>query len=133
MHHEEYLEFIELFNERCFYDCHEVLEELWLDYQGPSRRYYQGLIHLASAYLLLFRGKMPGSRARFMSTLDYFAEYPPIYLGLALDPLRDNIQMWLDRLDASPSGSTPYVDADVPMLALDETSQHNHPVGATNL
>ena len=117
---DEYLEYIELFNERNFYDCHEVLEELWLDYEGPARRYYQGLIHLASAYLLLLRGNMRGCRARFESTLKYFDEYPDVYQGLHLDPLRDNVQMWLDRL--GPASTTipflSYVDADVPVLSL---------------
>lgn len=116
---EEYLEYIELFNERDFYDCHEVLEDLWLDYFGPSRRYYQGLIHLASAYLLLMRGKMRGCRARFESTLGYLEEYPEHYLNLDLQPLRENVLMWLNRLAAAKEGEVvPYVDADVPMLEL---------------
>lgn len=116
---EAYLEYIELFNVREFYDCHEVLEDLWLDYEGPSRRYYQGLIHLASAYLLLMRGKMRGCRARFESTLAYFAEYPDVYLELDLVPLRENVKLWLARLDATePGGCVAYVDAEVPMLAL---------------
>lgn len=117
---EQYLEYIELFNDRDFYDCHEVLEELWLDYDGPARRYYQGLIHLASAYLLLLRGNMAGCTARFKSTLDYFAAYPSPYLGLDLEPLRQNITMWLERLSArAPHSRIAYIDADVPRLSLD--------------
>lgn len=117
---EAYIEYIELFNERDFYDCHEVLEELWLDYEGPARKYYQGLIHLASAYLLLLRGKMPGCRARFLSTLKYFADYPDTYMGLHLAPLRENVTLWLERLDACPAGEqVAYRDADVPVLQLD--------------
>lgn len=117
---EQYLEYIELFNERDFYDCHEVLEDLWLDYHGPARRFYQGLIHLASAYLLLLRGNMRGCRARFISTLAYLDDYPPTYLGLHLHPIRQNIALWLTRLDAAAPGErTPYRDADVPMLSLD--------------
>lgn len=116
---DEYLEFIELFNERCFYDCHEVLEELWLDYEGPARRFYQGLIHLASAYLLLMRGNMRGCRARFLSTLEYFRGYPAHYLGLDLQPLMTNVMMWIDRLENTPRElKLDYVDADVPLLSL---------------
>ncbi len=117
---EQYVEYVELFNERNFYDCHEVLEELWLDYEGPARKYYQGLIHLASAYLLLMRGNMRGCRARFASTLGYFSEYPTTYMGLDLEPLRVNVALWLDRLDGSdPGARLRYVDSDVPMLKLD--------------
>lgn len=116
---DEYLEYVELFNERNFYDCHEVLEELWLDYEGPDRRFYQGLIHLASAYLLLLRGKMSGCQARFKSTLKYFAEYPSHHMGLDLEPLTHNVQMWLDRLAASDQGIVVYKDAEVPVISLD--------------
>lgn len=126
---EEYLEYIELFNERNFYDCHEVLEELWLDYEGPARRYYQGLIHLASAYLLLLRGNMRGCRARFESTLQYFDHYPATYLCLNLQPIRENVNAWLRRLDATPSDQrVPYKDAEVPVLHLDRPGK-NHDGG----
>jgi len=121
---EAYLEYVELFNDREFYDCHEVLEELWLDYEGPARRYYQGLIHLASAYLLLMRGKMRGCRARFESTLAYFQDYPDEYLQLNLAPLRENVKLWLARLEAAgPDTVVPYVDADVPVIRLNPASK----------
>ncbi len=121
---DEYLEYIELFNERDFYDCHEVLEDLWLDYQGPSRRFYQGLIHLAAAYLLLMRERMSGCKARFKSTLSYLEDYPDEYLHLELNPIRENVRMWLTRLENVQNGAiVPYVDSDVPVLKLSETPQ----------
>lgn len=125
---DQYLEYIELFNERSFYDCHEVLEELWLDYEGPDRRYYQGLIHLASAYLLLMRGNMRGCKARFESTLVYFADYPETHMGLALEPLRRNVTMWLDRL-AGYSSPVRYIDSEVPVLHLDFANARSNPGG----
>jgi uncharacterized protein len=42
-----YLEGIRYFNECEFFEAHEVWEDLWADYQGPSRRFYQGLIQVA--------------------------------------------------------------------------------------
>ena len=37
-----YLAGIEYFNTCDFYEAHEVWEELWQDYSGPSRKFYQG-------------------------------------------------------------------------------------------
>lgn len=120
MFYDEYLEYIELFNQRDFYDCHEALEELWLDYFGPDRRFYQGLIHLATAYQLLWRDRLPGSKARFASTINYLADYPEQHLGLDLKEVRENAKLWLSRLENDPSYSaTKYNDSEVPFLELD--------------
>ncbi|MGI8905322.1 MAG: DUF309 domain-containing protein [Candidatus Sumerlaeaceae bacterium] len=110
---------MELFNERYFYDCHEVLEDLWLDNDDSSRQFYQGLIHLATAYQHLFRGNMPGSEQRFASTLEYLGGYPERYEGLQLQSLRDNITKWQNRLDTRGGGVVQYRDAEVPVLALE--------------
>ena len=42
-----YLEGIDCFNRGAFFDAHEVWEALWTDTEGPSRRFYQGLIQVA--------------------------------------------------------------------------------------
>ncbi|MFM8803409.1 MAG: DUF309 domain-containing protein, partial [Planctomycetia bacterium] len=39
-----YLQGIEKFNECDYYESHEIWEELWTEYRGPSRKFYQGLI-----------------------------------------------------------------------------------------
>ena len=115
MYDERYLEYIELFNDRAFYDCHEVLEDLWLDNDDDSRRFYQGLIHLAAAYLLLFRGNHRGCTQRFTTTLAHLQAYPAIYEGLDVDSIRANVSMWLLDLQ---SGAPTYDDARVPRLKL---------------
>jgi len=115
MYDERYIEYIELFNERYFYDCHEVLEDLWLDNDDESRRFYQGLIHLAAAYLLLFRGKHRGAHTRFRSTLDHLAAYPASYKGLDLEAIRANVLQWIKRFEQR---STTYDDSHVPLLSL---------------
>ena len=46
---EKYLEGIRLFNEQEFFECHEVLEELWSETLGDEKKFYQGLIQAAVA------------------------------------------------------------------------------------
>ncbi len=46
---EKYLEGIRLFNEEDFFECHEVLEELWSETLGAEKKFYQGLIQAAVA------------------------------------------------------------------------------------
>lgn len=121
MFDERYLEYMELFNERYFYDCHEVLEDLWLDNDGPSRKYYQALIHFATAFQHLFRRNMAGFRSRLISTEAYLASYPDQYEGLDLVQIRGVIRYWrelLDRCGDSGPAVLAYDDTRVPMLEL---------------
>jgi hypothetical protein len=39
-----------LFNERCFFEAHDVLEEIWIDRTGQEKTYYQGLIQVAVGF-----------------------------------------------------------------------------------
>ncbi len=43
------LEGISAFNQGQYYDCHEILEALWMDLSGANKRWVQGLIQLAVA------------------------------------------------------------------------------------
>lgn len=45
----EFFQGIELFNKRYFWECHEVLEDIWMDEIGDQKRFYQGLIQAAAA------------------------------------------------------------------------------------
>lgn len=40
---------IECFNQGEFFQCHEVLEAVWVGEKGPDRLFYQGLIQVAVA------------------------------------------------------------------------------------
>lgn len=41
---------IDLFNRGEFYDCHEVLEEVWTPTEQPDRWFLQSLIHFAVGF-----------------------------------------------------------------------------------
>ena len=57
---ELYLQGIVHFNECDFFESHEVWEALWTDYQGPSRKFYQGLIQAAVALHHFGNGNIRG-------------------------------------------------------------------------
>ena len=62
-YHRLYLLGIAYFNDCEFFEAHEVWEELWADYQGPSRKFYQGLIQTA---VCLYHFGNGNARARSM-------------------------------------------------------------------
>jgi predicted metal-dependent hydrolase len=80
-----YLKGIAYFNDCEFFEAHEVWEELWTEYRGPARRFYQGLIQSAVALHHFGNGNIRGARKVYESSLTYLNEYLPTYLGLDLD------------------------------------------------
>jgi predicted metal-dependent hydrolase len=82
-----YLQGIEHFNVCDFFEAHEVWEELWTDYQGPLRKFYQGLIQVAVALHHFGNGNIRGAKKLYNSSRAYLDPYRPICEGLDLDKL----------------------------------------------
>ena len=47
---ERYTKGVWLFNARHFFECHEILEHLWLESIGTPKTFYQTLIHAAVCF-----------------------------------------------------------------------------------
>lgn len=86
-----YLEGIEYFNCCEFFEAHESWEHLWTDYQGPSRRFYQGLIQAAVCLHHFGNGNTRGARKLYHSCHKYLDEYRPVHLGLNLEEFLDGL------------------------------------------
>jgi uncharacterized protein len=86
-HDPRYLQGIEHFNKCDFYEAHEVWEELWADTQGPSRRFYQGLIQVAVCLHHFGNGNTRGAKKLYHGCRGYLQDYRPKYEGVDLDKL----------------------------------------------
>ncbi len=71
-----YLAGIEHFNVCDFFEAHETWEELWTDYQGPARKFYQGLIQVAVALHHFGNGNIRGAKKLYLSSSAYLAALP---------------------------------------------------------
>lgn len=80
-----YHEGIRHFNECDFFEAHEVWEELWTEYRGPARRYYQGLIQAAVALHHFGNGNIRGAKKVYLTSRAYLEDYRPAYEGLDLE------------------------------------------------
>src|SRR5437870_8778936 len=77
-----YLGGIVCFNERDFFEAHEVWEGLWLEMAGPERRFVQGLIQAAVALYHFGNGNLRGAVKLFQSSRDYMDRFGARYWGL---------------------------------------------------
>ena len=57
-HPPQYLEGLRLFNEQEFFECHDVIEELWSEIVGDERKFYQGLIQVSVALFHFGNGNL---------------------------------------------------------------------------
>ena len=90
---------LELFNEKDYYECHEVIEDLWL--QTPStdkyRDLYKGVIQAAAAIYQFERGILSGAAGLFKTSVGYLESYRPKALGLDVDRLIRELQSYFSN------------------------------------
>ena len=70
------------FNGGLFYECHETLEQIWLEEHGQERELYQGIIQIAAGYFKWQQDVLPGAIKLLRSGLGKLEPYQPESLGL---------------------------------------------------
>ena len=71
------LEGIALFNRGEFFECHEVLEDLWREEDAPVRALYQGVIQIGVALHHLRRGNWRGAVKLLTAGTEKVARFLP--------------------------------------------------------
>ena len=89
---------IQLFNDGAFFECHEVLEDLWRPMRGPRRLFLQGVIHFAVALYHYERGNSAGARRQLRKGLKKLAGYLPEFEGVDTGALYREGVLVLDRI-----------------------------------
>ena len=82
---------VELFNRREFFECHEVLEELWTPARGPERLFLQALIHFAVGFYHHQRGNREGAERQLWKGLKKITNYLPEFADVDTTTLRTQV------------------------------------------
>ena len=80
-----FVEGVALFNHRRFFECHDVIEALWLQTHDRSKDCYKGLIHAAVAFYHWSKGNRAGALTLARSATTYLTRYAPTFHGLDLE------------------------------------------------
>ena len=90
-----------LFERRYFFECHEVLEELWKETVGTPKIFYQMLIHAAVCFVHWENGNRKGVLSLHHTFELKAAQIPAeVYLGLDLARLKADMAALVDPLRA---------------------------------
>lgn len=120
-----YVQFLVYFNiRRDYFECHEVMEELWLE-EGRSPL-YQGLLQIAVGLYHHQNGNISGSRKLFQAGIDKLEAYPPEVLGIDLESLLTDARQYVRRLENWEQSPFDYYDLDIVLLDPQLIEEMNH-------
>ncbi|MEC0228991.1 DUF309 domain-containing protein [Paenibacillus alba] len=113
-----YVAYLYYFNDlRDYFECHEVMEELWLE-EGRSPL-YQGLLQIAVGLYHHANGNVSGSIKLFRAGLEKLAPYPGDSLGIDLNRLIHDSELYLSKLVRIAGEPFAPYDLDIQILDLE--------------
>ena len=103
-----FLKGLELFNREEYFECHEVIEELWLatPTEDGYRNLYKGVIQAAAAIYQFDRGILSGALGLYETAMGYLEPYRPAALGLHVDKLIKDLESCFNELESWDGKST---------------------------
>jgi len=104
---EQYLAAIRLFNEEDFFECHDLLEEIWAETRTDEKKFYQGLIQAAISLFHFGNENFGGARKLYDSSRKYLEPYLPEYMGIDLRKFMTDHQACFQELLDFPPGEYP--------------------------
>ena len=100
---------IRLFNESRFFECHEVLEDLYHETEEENKPFLEGLIGLAAAFRLFCEfGEVKGSVRLIYQALIRLENYQPAFLQIDVKDLCAAAETWAkgaERDGAKPTAA----------------------------
>ncbi|MBT2286556.1 DUF309 domain-containing protein [Paenibacillus polymyxa] len=110
-----YIDYLIYFNrDHDYFECHEVLEELWLERNRDSL--YKGLLQIAVGLYHFRNGNLRGGTMMLQSSLDLLEPYPATILGIDLGTLVRDVQEIVKQLSQSDVQSVTYRDLSIQIV-----------------
>jgi predicted metal-dependent hydrolase len=128
--HPCYRAFFQCWNEKRYYEAHDVLEQLWLRTRSPDADYFKGLIQAAGAFVHLqkrFEYPLHAKHSRRLSPAvrlfrlaeSNLSRFAPRHHGLDVAALCHLLRACADRIVASDYKTNPWSPETAPRLKLD--------------
>jgi uncharacterized protein len=107
-----YIDYLIYFNrDQDYFECHEVLEELWLERDRDSL--YKGLLQIAVGLYHFRNGNLRGGSMMLQSSVDLLEPYPDTTLGINLGVLVQEVKELVKELSESNARSVTYRDLSI--------------------
>jgi uncharacterized protein len=105
-----------LFNERRFFECHEVLEALYHETEAANKPFIEGLIQLAAAFRIFCEfGEVKGPVRMIYQALVRFENYQPDFLQVRVSETTAAIETWAKQAEQAANAPPP---SSIPKISL---------------
>lgn len=109
---------VALFNARDFFECHDVIEEIWMEWRGPDRKFFQGIIHVAVGFYHLDNENYRGSRSQLSKGIAKLEQFQPAYYDIELKIFLTQVSSCLQWVTQREQGleTVPFDAGSIPTL-----------------
>jgi len=110
---------ISLFNDRRFFECHEVFEELYQETETANKPFIEGLIQLAAAFRIFCDfGEVKGPVRMIYQALVRFENYQPDFLQVGVQEMTTTLESWAKQAERAAIPPPPYSVPKIPLLRI---------------
>jgi uncharacterized protein len=109
-------EAIAAFNQQKFYDCHDLLEAMWMDACYPEKTFYQGLLQITVGLYHLGNLNWNGSKILLGEGIGRLRDYQPEYAGIDVTQLIQDSFKLLSMLQRSDKVELDRLIIESPMI-----------------
>lgn len=92
------LEGIAMYNRGEYFECHEVLEDIWRAEEDPVRFLYQGILQIGVGFYHLRNANWRGATGLLEGGIEKVSRYRPVCMTIDTERLVREAQWCLDRL-----------------------------------
>ncbi len=90
---------LQAYEEKDFFEAHELWEELWSEYYLDDKTFIQGLIQLAVSFVHLGNGNLNGAKSLMKKSADKFSSYSGLHRGINIDKLKQQIVIIINEYE----------------------------------
>ena len=90
---------LQAYEEKDFFEAHEMWEELWSEYYLDDKTFIQGLIQLAVSFVHLGNGNLNGAKSLMKKSGDKFSSYSGLHRGINIDKLKQQIVIIINEYE----------------------------------
>ncbi len=99
---------IERFNDKEFFEAHDILEDLWHEYREWDRTYLQALIQISAGMYHADAGNFKGARSQLSKGVQKLNQYPASHQGVNVRLLVQELCTCLTTIDLCERGESEF-------------------------
>ena len=96
------------FNGKFYFECHDTLEDIWMDAPAAEKPFFQGLLHIAVGLYHFENENYKGALSQLDKAKIRLDRFRPLYHGVHLEKLMQELESFFILARQKKAGETAY-------------------------